>query len=276
VTVWTDLLDKNDNTLTVAFLDIGQGDAIYIQAPNGTQMLVDGARNDLILDKLNQIMPYGDRSLDIVLATHQDSDHIGGLPYVLEKYEVSKIFDNGKVGKSQTETLKKFEQDISDEIKTAQAEYIHASQGMRIILDKKNNIYFDILYPATNSTSTETNDMSVVGRLVYGETEFILTGDSPIGIEEKLTNWCKECLKSDVLKVGHHGSKTSTNKAFLDAVSPVYAVISAGKDNSYGHPHKTVMDRLRESKIKILETSKIGNIIFESDGKTISNLPSSK
>lgn len=261
--MWSALVGS-PQLLTVAFLDVGQGDAIFIQTPNGHQMLIDGGRDEMVLNKLQAIMPRGDMSIDVVLATHPDADHIGGLPAVLERYQVAEIIDNGKGGKD-TRILDEFNTDITLE----RAHYIHAVHGMRMVLDGEHGVYFDVLYPTASSTSPYTNDMSIVGRLVYGQHEFMLTGDSPIAVEQKLVEWCSKCLKSDVLKAGHHGSRTSTGQAFLDAVDPQYVVISSGKDNSYGHPHKEVIDRLVQKGVSIQKTTESGSVVFQSDGEKL-------
>jgi competence protein ComEC len=264
VYVWSALLGTSQQLLTVAFLDVGQGDSIFIQAPNGHQMLIDGGRDEHILAALQQMMPRGDTDIDVVLATHPDADHIGGLPAVLERYEVTEIIDNGKGGKD-TKVFDEFNTDITLE----QARYVHAMHGMRVILDREDGVYFDVLYPTASSTSPDTNDMSIVGRLVYGQHEFMLTGDSPTAVESKLVEWCSVCLRSDVLKAGHHGSRTSTGQDFLDAVDPQYVVISAGKDNSYGHPHKEVIDRLLQKGVSIQKTTELGSVVFVSDGEKL-------
>lgn len=264
VYVWSALLGTSQQLLTVAFLDVGQGDAIFIQAPNGHQMLIDGGRDDQVLAALQQVMPRGDSDIDVVLATHPDADHIGGLPAVLERYEVANIIDNGKGGKDT-----KISDEFNTDIVLEQASYTHAVSGMRIILDGEHGVYFDVLYPTASSTSLDTNDMSIVGRLVYGQHEFMLTGDAPTVVESKLVEWCSLCLRSDVLKAGHHGSRTSTGNDFLDAVDPQYVVISAGRDNSYGHPHKEVIDRLVEKGVDIQKTTESGSVVFVSDGEKL-------
>ncbi|MEK7514543.1 MAG: MBL fold metallo-hydrolase, partial [Patescibacteria group bacterium] len=135
-----------------------------------------------------------------------------------------------------------------------------ARRGMNITLDEGVN--FLILFPDRDASRMESNEASIVGRLSYGDSSFLLTGDAPISTEHVLLSY-KDSLGSDVLKAGHHGSRTSTSPAFVNVVSPTYAVISAGKDNSYGHPHKEVLDRLMEAGISILSTIEKGTIIFE-------------
>ena len=253
--------DNQSDYLTVAFLDIGQGDAIYIEAPNGKQMLIDGGPDGKVLQKLAEVMPFSDRSIDIVLATHSDMDHIGGLSFVLDNYNISNIIENGAT--SETKIYK----DLEQEILKNKINKIIAKRGMRIILDKEKNIYFDILFPDRNISEMESNEGSIVGKLIYGSKSFMLTGDAPI-YTENLIDWneSQEVLSSQVLKLGHHGSKTSSSILWLEEVNPSMVIISAGKNNRYGHPSLEVLDRLESLDIPYLETSKEGNIIFKTDG----------
>ena len=251
----------DNNLLVVSFLDIGQGDAIYIKAPNGVDMLIDGGKKDSdILTELGRVMSVTDKEIDIVLATHPDADHIGGLTKVLENYNVKHIVTNGRSKDTGVFKL------LNDDIKNENASTTIAERGQRIILDKDKNIYFDIYWPIKIYQSDDTNDLSILGKLVYGESEFLLTGDAGKEIENQIIKWCKLCLDSDVLKLGHHGSRTSTSRTFLDNVAPDYAIVSAGANNSYGHPHKEIVDLVQMQNINILETSKEGTITFVSDG----------
>lgn len=264
--IWYKIYTESNQTnyLTVAFLDVGQGDAIYIEAPNGKQMLVDGGPDGKILQKLAEVMPFGDRSIDVVLATHADMDHIGGLSFVLDNYHISNIIENGAT--SQT----KIYEDLEQEVSKNKIKKIIAQRGMRIILDKEKNIYFDILFPDRSISEMESNDGSIVGKLVYGEESFMLTGDATI-YTENLISWNEnsEKLHSKILKLGHHGSKTSSSILWLEDVDPDFAIISAGKNNRYGHPSQEVLDRLDNLNIPYLETSKEGNIIFKTDGVSL-------
>ena len=260
--VWYAIFSEGrDGVLTVAFLDVGQGDAIFIEAPNGNQILVDGGPNKSVLRQLSEVMPFYDRSIDIVVATHPDKDHIGGLPAVLSKFKVNVFLEPGVESDNGTyEAL----------LGTADRKGVKkmlAKRGERVFLDK--DVYIDILSPDRDTYGWETNMASVVLRLVYGDTSFLLTGDVPQAMEEYLVSFDGERLASDILKLGHHGSRTSTSKVFLSAVSPQYAIISAGLNNRYGHPHKEVVDMLKKLDIPSLATYKSGTIIIESDGENI-------
>ena len=137
------------------------------------------------------------------------------------------------------------------------------------IIDLSDGSYLEILFPDRDVSGLETNDASIIARFVYGETCFMLTGDSPAKMEESLVRIYGESLHCDVLKVGHHGSKTSTSEIFLSALRPSFAIISAGKNNSYGHPHKDVLDRITKMDIKIFSTADSGTITMFSDGGVV-------
>lgn len=258
--------DVRPNTiLSVAFLDIGQGDAIYIEAPNGRQMLIDGGAGNRIIEALGEVMPFGDRSIDVVVATHTDADHIGGLPAVLEQYDVGYIIENG--GTSNTKIYQALRRAIEDE----GSEHAIARQGMKVLLDEEKNISFNIIFPDRDISNMESNDGSIVGKLVYGTHSFMLTGDATKYTELlMLRNEMPETLQSTVLKLGHHGSHTSSTESWLRAVSPEVAIISAGKNNRYGHPHQDVLTRLRALSILYRATYDDGTIIFETDGINMS------
>ncbi len=244
--------------LMVAFLDVGQGDSIYIEAPNGNQVLIDGGTGQQVLRELGRVMPFYDRSLDLVLATHPDQDHVGGLPAVLERMRVDNVITTENT--SDTGAYRAFE----EVIRKKNPRRILARAGTRIVLDR--GVVLEILFPDSNASGWETNTASIVARLTYGEQSFLLTGDSPISIEKYLVGKNGGKLKTIVLKLGHHGSRTSSSQIFLAATDPEYAVISAGKDNKYGHPHKEVLDLLVELKIPALNTADRSTIIFKTDG----------
>jgi len=240
-------------------------------------MLIDGGLGKAVLRELSKVMPFYDRSIDVVLATHADQDHVGGLPDVLKKYKINVFMESGVPGESSSyQELEK----IVEKLETsAQGREAGQSISFKKILERRGMIVglgdgaiLQILFPDRDPSGMETNTASIVARLVYGENEFLFTGDSPVAIEDYLTfqemikSSNENLLKSDVLKVGHHGSKTSTNKAFVSAVSPEYTVISVGKDNRYGHPNQEVLDTLTSFGAKILRTDLIGRVVFKSDG----------
>ncbi len=252
---------NNAGLLTVAFLNVGQGDSIFIESPSGNQVLIDGGVGRGVLRELSSVMKFYDRSLDVVVATHPDADHVGGLVDVLEKYKVDLILEPGV--KSDTNVYKSLEEKISSLESSGKTKKILARSGMKIDLGSGTTL--EILFPEKDVTDWETNTASIVARLVYGENEFLLTGDSPSAIENYLV-YKKYNLTSDVLKAGHHGSRTSSSDNFVRVVDPEYAVISSGKDNRYGHPHQEVLDLFNKLNIKILRIDIDGRIVFKSDG----------
>ncbi len=253
-----------NNYLKVVFLDVGQGDAIYIEAPNGKQMLIDGGLDSKLLSSLAKVMPFADRSIDIVMTTHFDLDHIGGLPQFLDNYKVLTIIENGAISQS------KISSSLEDKVLEKKINKVVAYRGMKIILDEKRNIYFDILFPDRDISNFDSNDGSIVGKLVYGNESFLMTGDATL-YTENLIEWNESdaILHSNVLKIGHHGSHTSTSLLWLEKVNPEIAVISVDKNNKYGHPHKDVLERLLSLRIPYLTTYEKGNIIFETDGQKL-------
>lgn len=249
--------------LKVTFLNVGQGDAILIESPTGVQMLVDGGRDRSVLRELGKRMSPLDRSIDVVVATHPDADHIGGLSSVFSNYRVSKYITPDI--DSDTNTAEELVFRVGKE---KDVEVLTARRGMRI--DMGGGAYADILFPDRNVSDVETNTGSITMRVVYGETEFLLSGDAPLSIENWLVTLDGEYLQSDVLKAGHHGSRTSTSGEWLEKVNPSFVVISAGKDNSYGHPHQEVVDKIIASGATLLSTTD-GAVRFVSDGKTLTN-----
>ncbi len=260
VFVWSAVLAETRNGLKVAFLDVGQGDAIFIEAPNGNQILIDGGPNKSVLRELSKIMPFYDRTIDGIILTHPHLDHYAGLNEVLKKYEVSLEMDSGTkvkgAGFGEFENL----------VKVKNIKSLYAKRGMRINLGK--DLRLDILLPVINNENLPEHDGMLVSRLVYKNNSFLLTGDMEDNLEGFLLSF-GDNVKSDVLKVGHHGSKTSTSEKFLGMVKPGLAVISVGKNNKYGHPHKEAIDRLAKFEISTLRTDENGTIVMEGDGEKI-------
>jgi len=260
--VWTSLYQKkSSDILSVYFLDVGQGDAIFIESPQHNRILIDGGRNRKVLSELGRILPFADRRIDVVIATHPDADHIGGLPEVISRYKVGTFIESGV----------KSENSIDDElnmrIEEKKIPRLLARRGM--VIDLGDEVRLNILFPNQDVSKLDPNDASIVAKLVYGDESFLFTADAELRTETILLNLDPISLDSDVLKVGHHGSRTSTFILFAEAVSPEYAIISAGKDNSYGHPHQQVLDTLKKVSSEILSTMNEGTIIFETNGETL-------
>lgn len=249
---------NQNGVLKIVFLDVGQGDSILIQSPLGNQMLIDGGPNKKVLESLGEIIPFYDRFIDAVIATHPDADHIAGLPEVLKNYKISNYFDSGDEGET------KIAKELQFGIKENNVHYEKIKTGS--LVDLGGGAYLRILSPVGDLQSKDTNTDSIVAKLYFGDTSVLLTGDAPEEIEDDLAKKYGAELKSQILKVAHHGSKNSLSDSFISAVQPDYSVISVGEDNRYGHPHKEVLDFLGIIETKILKTFETGNIVFESDG----------
>ena len=254
---------NRDSGLQVSFLDVGQGDSIYIKAFDKTDMLIDGGKNgDLLLQNLSSVMDSFDSRIDVLVITHPDEDHSGGLVSVVREYNVGVIFISGNISDNTN---------YNQILKIAELKKIptfKAEAGTNIFLDKDKKVVFEILSPRGEVLFKESNSTSISGRLVYGQNEFMLTGDAGVEIEERIIKENID-ISSDVLKLGHHGSKTSSSMDFLKAVNPEIAIISAGENNSYGHPHKEVVDKIDSLGVKSLATYDLGIITFLSDGEKI-------
>ncbi len=244
--------------LSVTFLDIGQGDAILIETPDGVQVLIDGGPDGTVLRRLTEELPWFDRTLDTIVGTHPDKDHIGGLVDVLQRFKVSQIITTENKGETMVSA-------------TFQNSLI--SEGVPVVMARAGQVYqigasttLTIFSPASNPEMLESNTASIVAKLSYGEIDFMLTGDAPSGIEEYLVKTYGTQLQSEVLKLGHHGSKTSTSDSFLDTVTPHFAVVSTAKDNTYGHPAPNVMEAVTTRGITLLNTAQSGSITFETNG----------
>lgn len=246
--------------LTFAMLDIEQGDALFLESPTGTQILVDAGPPRKILSQLSRVMSPFDKSIDAIIITNPDQDHIGGLADVLKVYKVGAVFESGTVNDSKTY------QNLKAEIKHKDIPDILAKKGMR--LDIGGGAVINILFPDRDVFDWAPNDGSIVAKLTYGDISIMLTGDATTKTEKIiLGEYSKTALASTILKVGHHGSRTSTSSEFVKATSPTYALISNGQDNKYGHPHQDTLDTLSQLGVKIFRTDFLGTIIMKSDGK---------
>lgn len=252
----------SNQLMTIYFLDVGQGDAILIETPNKAKLLIDAGLNSKVLEELGNVLPFFDRSIDSILISHPDGDHIGGFPGVLDAYKVNNLI-KGNVFATSTLT-----QEIEDNLGDGSNTYIVRARD-KLILDAKYNVYLEILHPSDLFNEIDKNDASVMMRLVYGETEVMFTGDSSKEIEEYLVSQFGKDLESDVLKVGHHGSNTSTSVSFVGFVNPEHAVISRGCENKFGHPHTEVLETLKNFSVEVHDTCEDGTIIFQTDGEEV-------
>lgn len=242
--------------LTVAVLDIGQGDAIFIESPTGTQVLVDAGPPRKILGALQRVMPAFDRTLDAIIMTHPDQDHIGGFREVLDLYKVKTAFEAGSFSDSRTYA------NLKTQLADQGIENILARRGMRLHLG--GGAVLDILFPDRDVSDWTTNDASIIAKLSFGENSIMLTGDATVDTEKiVLSENSAEYLDVDILKVGHHGSKTSTSESFVEALTPEYTAISVGSENNYGHPTEQVLATLTAAGAQILRTDELGTIVFK-------------
>lgn len=246
--------------LKVHFLDVGQADCIFIQLPDGKTVLIDGGNKEdwTFINKYLQNQKI--KTIDLLIATHPHEDHIGSLPNVIKGYQIGNIY----MPKA-TANTKVFE-DLLLAIKSKGYKINTAAAGIKAVDTKDVKLSFI----APNSTSyDELNNYSAVVKLTYKNNSFVFAGDAEDISEEEIMKKGID-LKADVLKVGHHGGRTSTTKRFLAKVSPKYAIISVGKDNDYGHPHKETITRLKEQKLETMRTDELGTIIAAADGEIIS------
>ncbi len=247
-----------DNILEVHFIDVGQADSILIKGEKEA-MLIDAGNNSDGELVVNYIKEQKIKKLKYVIGTHPHEDHIGGLDDVIDNFEIEKVIMPNAIANTRT-----FE-DVLDSIDKKGLKITKAKVGDKYTLDGAE---FIILAPNGESYNS-TNDYSVVVKLINGYNSFLFTGDAEELSEKEMLKNNKDLLKSDVLKVGHHGSVTSTSKDFLDAVNPSVAVVFSETGNSYGHPHKEIIQRLNEKKIDIVRTDLQGTIVMKSDGKKI-------
>ena len=241
-----------DGKLHVVFCDVGQGDAAYIRAPNGSDIVIDGGPDERVLSCLGKKMPFYDRTIELLILSHPQAAHLTGLIEILKRYQVSQIIDSS--AKVDSQAYKFWEKLIKEKkIKRLEAK---AGQGIKV----DGQLKLDILWPISNIG--DPNSLSTVVRLSYGSFSALFTGDleNPSLSREALAKW-----ESFLLKVPHHGSKNGLTQKFLEAISPKIAVISVGK-NSYGHPSAEALKLLNF--VKLFRTDKDKTVEFITDGKT--------
>lgn len=252
--------EEKRGILTFALLNIGQGDAIFIESPTGTQIVVDGGPNNTLMREISKVMPWYDRHIDMLVVTNPDRDHYEGFISLLKKYSTATLLEPGTT--NDNDVYKHFQKQISDRgIKK-----VVARRGQ--VIDIGGGAYLQILFPDRDVSGLSPNDGSIVMKLVYGETSIMLQGDSTAKIENYLLALGTTTLKSTILKAGHHGSRTSSDENYVRVVDPEWTVISSGVENDYGHPHKEILETMDKLGIPTYDTCNNGKIVFESDGKT--------
>lgn len=252
------ILSSKEENLRVIFFDVGQGDAVLVSYGSNQALIDGGMSGKIIMEKLGQYVPFWDRNIELIIATHPDQDHIGGLTQVLKNYEIGRVIDNGV--SSSSGVFESFEKVIREKnIKKLEGE-----KNMKIKIS--NEAEMEIFHPdgkQNKNNPKDTNAGSFVLKLIFGENSFLFTGDLPIKEEIGLAGE-GDNIDSQIIKIAHHGSKYSTSLEFLEKVSPEDAVISVGK-NSYGHPSAEVLERLEKEGIRTLRTDERGDIIYECD-----------
>ncbi len=262
IIAWTAVFHLSQpGVLKVVFFDVGQGDSIFIETPERFQVLIDGGPDLTVLEKLAKEMPFYDRTIDLLILSHPEKDHLFGLLEVLKRYKIKNILWTGII----RDTAEW--QEWKNLIEKERAEIKIVQSGQKIILQENPLVLFNILYPFENLDGKEvkdSNDTSIVASLIFGAHSFLFTGDITKKTEQELIAQ-DVYLNSVVLKIAHHGSKTSSSEEFLESVFPEVAVLSVG-ENKYGHPSPEVLARLEKFGIEILITRESGDIKFISDG----------
>lgn len=250
-------------TLEVYFFDVGQGDSELIRLPGGENILIDAGTSSTEDELVGELRSLGAETLDLVVATHPHADHIGGMAAVIDAFDVRQVV-MPRISESDTPTTKTYEnllQSIADKGLTI----MPAEPGDELL--SSGGAVLTVLAP-NGEDYGDLNNYSVVLRLTYGEDSFLFTGDAEEASEEEMLSldWP---LTATVLKCGHHGSETSTSPAFLDAVSPQYAVISCGVDNDYGHPDAVTLEKLEAAGAEVFRTDRQGSILASTDGSGV-------
>lgn len=250
-----------DGYLTVHFLDVGQADCALIES-DGEYMLIDGGNREDGQFVVSYLEQQGVEQLDTVVCTHAHEDHVGGLPSVLAVYPTERVYSPTKTYSSK----------VYDDFL-----YYADQQGLEVVIPCPGETFrvggAEVLVLGPVMSYAETNDTSIVLRLDYGESSFLFTGDMETAAEnDMLDHWGEEnasVFQVDVLKVGHHGSNTSTGYRFLNEVDPTYGVISCGVDNSYGHPHEEPLSRLNQAGVSLFRTDELGTVLATTNGGEI-------
>ena len=243
-----------DPDLEIIFFDVGQGDSIFINTPSDQQILIDGGPDTRVVSKVGEQLSFFDHHLDLVVLTHAHADHIIGLVEILKRYDVDYVMYNDM--DLNLDYYLEWEQVISD-------------QGIKVLepVDFQEMIFgevkFDIIYPfyKLEGDIDDLNNTSIVMRMRYHDFSALLTGDATAEVEEKILQRDLD-VSSDILKVGHHGSKYSSSANFLEAVDPTWAIIQCGQDNKFGHPHEITLRKLHGQGVEILRNDELGDFEF--------------
>lgn len=255
--------NRYNKNIKITFLDVGQGDAILIK-DNNSKILIDGGPGRAVLRSLGIELGIFENTLDLVIATHADSDHIGGLLEVCKKYDITIFAFNG------LDTDKDYMKSLISCLQSKNVKIVKMCEGVDVLLS--GGAILKTLSPGCIIDSNiESNSGSIVTELFYGDHRALFMADAPIEVENHIISNYQSLLQKEItiLKAGHHGSDTSSGESFIKHIKPVYTIISAGKDNSYGHPKQSVLEIVKKYGKYILSTALSGNISFESNGRNL-------
>lgn len=267
--VWSAVFHfESRRNLMISFFDVGQGDAIFIEIPNGNQILIDGGPGDRILSKLGRRMPFWDRAIDLLILTHPHADHLDGLLEVLKHYDVAMVLETGVL-----HAIPEY-QEWRALLRKKNVKTVVAMRGQKIRAGQ--GVLIEILAPFEKywgRSVRNVHDATIVSRLNHGRNSILFMGDAEKPLENRLLfeypSPIFQLLTSKIIKVGHHGAKTSSSEEFLRTVSPEVAIIQSGSKNRYGHPTQEVLNRLTSIGARIFRNDLEGDIIFESDGNLL-------
>ncbi|MEI6238335.1 MAG: MBL fold metallo-hydrolase [bacterium] len=260
------LRESHGGKLYISYLDIGQGDASYIETPNGGRIVIDGGPGNALMRALGKVMPFYNRKIDIVILTNPDEDHLSGLIDLCKRYEISLFIESG------TKAVSASYKALKECLALKKVPVIFARRGMSFPFDDGVNI--KILFPDRDASPLKKNDGSTISLISYKKDDFYFMGDAPRKMERYLMalgdmSTSTKLGRESVLKLGHHGSKTSSDEKFLRAISPHFAIISAGLNNKYHHPSPETLETLKNLNLSYFRTDEVGTINITSDGQSI-------
>jgi len=256
ISAWSAVFAAGDNLLKVHFLDVGQGDSAFIELPNKYQILIDGGPSNEVVSQLSKVMPFYDHSIDLIVASHPQEDHIFGLIEALKRYQVDEVMLSG--AENDIESWSELKRLSAGKVVTPTAGQVYNLQA---------DVQFKVLWPRAGldfGNLSDVNEASVVLRLTYGDQDFLFTGDLGT-ITEPEVSWSDV----EVLKVAHHGSRYATSEEFLNKTKPEIAIISVAKNNSYGHPTPETLERLKDIGAEVWQTAISGTVTVFSDGDDV-------
>lgn len=262
------VVSADGERLEVFYFDVGQGDSELLRIPKGDgsyhHLLIDSGESGYAEGLISSLEDMGVKTLDTVVVTHPHSDHMGGMASILRNFTVGALY-MPDIAEQDTPTTRVYE-DLLNAVEERKIPLHRLEEGGALSLP--DTVKVRIFSPEAGRAYGELNNYSGVIRIAYGNTSFLFTGDAEALVEKEILDKGYQ-PKTDVLHLGHHGSSTSSTEAFLQAVSPVSVVISCGKDNKYGHPHKEVLDRLNALGCTVYRTDEDGTIAAYSDGNTV-------